>query len=378
MWEEVKHYGKLVGGWLGVRVINALSVAAAFATNWLQSPAMAPLVALPTGLAFASWVSFSESKMEKRRMTNAFRPEIAALTGKHWRLVTVDDLDMLAVGNQSEHIAPVQAFEEKLNQNRSKRLLSLIGHVVGAAVAFGAIWLGFSNFEQTFADAGKAVVDTIGFGENFPAMATAGVISLFADTAFTLVGERVMGLHKPTVYDRVQQLKKEQRMGRMITEEKVFSVVLAANPGFAAGIKEKYGQEFEKLPSPYQKEIINAFDQAYPIKQLAEEIDSGARRANEIAFFAYGQTSGVPLREPVRETASSKVKELEQARAKHQNVEVTTASATIPASEPEVPGKAVTGAQYEGFLSRTAAEAIKGSFVQRLEQSLTKPGIAKA
>lgn len=378
MWEEVKHYAKLIGGWIGVRGINALSVFAAGYGGFIQSAAMVPLVALPTGLGFATWVSFSESRMEKRRMTNAFRPEIAALTGKHWRQVTVDDLDTLAVGNRAEHISPVQAFEEKLNQNRSKRFLSLIGHVVGAAVAFGAIWLGFSNFEQTFVEAGKTVVDTIGWGANLPAMATAGVISLIADTTFTLVGERMMGLNKPTVYDRVQQLKKEQRMGRMITEEKVFSVVLAANPGFAVGIKEKYGQEFEKLPAPYQKEIINAFDQAYPIKQITEEIDSGARRANELAFFAYGQTSGVPLREPVRETTASKVKELEQARAQHQNVEVTTVTATIPVSEPEVPGKAVTGAQYEGFLSRTAAEAIKGSFVQRLEQSLTTPGIAKA
>lgn len=380
MWEEVSHYAKLIGGWIGVRGINALSVFAAGYGGFIQSAAMVPLVALPTGLGFATWVSYSENKMEKRRMTNAYRHEIASLTDKHWRQVTVDDLDTLSVGDRSKGLPAVKAFEEKINQNNSKRFLSLIGHVVGAVVAFGAIWFGFSHFEQTFIDAGNAVVNTIGYGKNLPAMATAGVISLMADTIFTVVGERMLGLNKDTVYDMVQTLKKEMRNGRMITEEKVFGIVLAANPGFAEGIKEKYGQTFDKLPQNYQKEIISAFNQAYPIKKITEEIDSGARNANELAFFAYGQESGMPLKTPVRETAESRAKELAAARDKavHKQEEITNVSETVTLPAPDAPTNAITSAHYEGFLSRAAAQAIKGSFVERLEQSIVNPGIAKA
>lgn len=386
MWEEVTHYAKLFGGWLGVRVINALSVAAAFATNWLNSPAMAPLVALPTGLAFATYVSYSENHMEKRRITNAFRPEIAALTGKHWKQVTTDDLDTLAVGHRGNDQPAIKAFEEKINQNNSKRFLSLLGHVVGAAVAFGAIWFGFSHFEASFIEAGnstKEFVSSLGLGSwgaNIPAMTAAGVISLISDTAFTVIGERVLGLNKDTVYDMVQTLKKEMRNGRMVTEEKVFGIVLAANPGFAESIQEKYGQTFDKLPAKYQKEIINAFNQSYPIKQITEEIDSGARRANELAFFAYGQQSGVPLKEPVRETAETRVKELAAAREKTHHKEVAiSVSETVTLPSTETPGSAVSSAQYEGFLSRAATQAIKGSFVERLEQGITNsPSIVKA
>ncbi|MFO1241634.1 MAG: hypothetical protein U1E36_00280 [Rickettsiales bacterium] len=379
MWDEITHYAKLIGGWLGVRVINAISVFFAMKNGVVESLAMAPVVALPTGLAFATYVSYSESKMEKRRMTNAYRHEIAELTGKPWKEVSVTDLETLAKGDHEEHISPVHVFEEKLDRNRNKRFLSLMGHIAGAAVAFGAIWFGFEHFNSSFESMGTAVKDfftnwigTESFGKNLPVMASAGLISLAGDIAFTLTGERILGYDKPTVYDQVQHIKHDMRLGRVLTEEKVFGVVLAANPGFSKGIEERYGQPFEKLPAKYQQEIINAFDQTYPIKRLTAEIEGGLRSPNEIAFFAYGQESGVPLKQP-KEKISEKVPEKE----KQISLDLSMVPATtriVAVSEPVVgaPGKAVSAAQHEGYLNKAMAQGkmVQESFVKRLEQEL--------
>lgn len=394
MWEEVKHYAKLFGGWLGVRGINMLAVAGAFATDGLKAgstASLAPLVALPAGFAFATYVSASESNMRERRMTNAYRQEIATILGKHWRGVTTKDLETLAAGNRDEGIPPVEVFAEKLESERSKKFLYMMGHVAAAVVAGIAVWAGFTHFNETFQLVGgymrDGLVNTVGvfsetagqwLGEHMkpmvlPAMISAGVINMASDLTFTLAGERLLGLNKPTIYDRVQDIKRELRHGKSIGEEQVFELVLQANPTFSNSIVNRYHRPFNALPKRERQSIIDAYSNAYPLKQMVKEINDGTRSANELSFFVYGQASGTPLKEPKKDGAIP-VKEKE--KTQEHTPEMTPDIADIEVRGGSLylrsyaPGKSVSASAHEGMM-KPAQERTKSpgeTFVEKLQQ----------
>ena len=308
--------------------------------------------------------------MRNRRMTNAYRHEIAALTGKPWREVDVQDMERLANGNHSEHLPPVEVFDEQLERERGKRYLYIIGHVAAAVVAGIAVWAGFTHFNETFMEWGTPIKDALmhtlpssmgsWIGTNMkpeviPAMLSAGTITLAADTLFNVAGERVLGLKDPTVYERVQDIKRELRNGKTISVEQVFDLVLEANPTFRDSIQARYGKPFEKLPAATRQELMSTFNSAYPISQITADVNDGKRSGNELAFFVYGQESGVKPGEPVKEKDAA-----QPAKEKAKTIEIATEvpSVSMLAEMLHIksePGRAVTASQHQGFLAQHMA-----------------------
>jgi len=81
----------------------------------------------------------------------------------------------------------------------------------------------------------------------------------------------------------------------------------SANPDLAGQIEANYGLKFNNLPASDRRNVLEQMGPKYRIEQVTEDLNNHLVRAQELAFSAYGQASGVQRLETPHLSAMQKM-----------------------------------------------------------------------
>jgi len=264
--------------------------------HWWGGPAAAGVTAL-----FSQW----DHHQEKVRIKNEYENEIGATLGKKASDVKVHDMEAAAKKN------PV--IGEALKRSTTRRNLSIAATVVGtaAAAAIGAFFM-------------PAILGAVGLGGLTGigltlAHGAVGALSfLGVETAVEKIGEKKLGLEEPAMKkvehhpaqqaklsasSQITYLKQLRARGGNISQQQVMTVIASANPKAASQITARFGASYDKLSAPAQKAALDQFGSQYHVAELTEALNNRQMRVQELAFAAYGQSSGTERFESPRERA---------------------------------------------------------------------------
>ncbi len=304
MLDDLKHYAKYAGLWLTTRGVVALAVLPAAIGMGLGAWSI-PLITMPIGLGLATYLTYDRSNYLKNRVKNAYKLELAATLEKDPKEVTVQDLSEVAHGDKEAGLPGNKILHEQLDRIDKHRNFSMVS--TAAAIGLAGITLaallggGFEHLLEPFENLANMIngkVPVISNTEIFAAGMAASGVSITTDYALSQVGNHIFGLDKKTAYDMIQDLKKERREGKDISPAQVTSVILTANPKLNKRIEKTYHMAFADMEPWQQADVIDAMDTQYGIRSLTEKINADRFSANEVAFVADGQISGLPERDP--------------------------------------------------------------------------------
>ena len=257
---------------------SAVSSGSKLAFGWFSVPISSLILSL---------MSEYDHNLEKERILRLFAPEIRAKTGKD--RLEVEDLEKIAETND--------ILKDALSRSKRKRNLSVAVNIAATVIAFGlALYLGgplasFLNITGTGTAIAEAichgVVGFVGF------MASEKLLNDSGKAAFGLNEPEIKFVEKdpslqPTlsIASQVNYIAKLQQKRIKISQAEVLGVFIAAN-----------SQEIDK--NRRDEVYIEQLAQKYNIEEVTNLLNNGQIRAQELAFLAVGQKSGVePLDAP--------------------------------------------------------------------------------
>lgn len=238
-------------------------------------------------------LSIFDQRLEKKNITDHYRSEIAARVGKPVNKVTVADMEQVAKEN------PVIAAAVKRTTKQRNLNIGLAAVGIAAAVAL------INPVGGALAFVGL----TTGLAASLAHIGLIAGISYFAvEKPLEEFGKKKLGLEEPephavhknpalqaelSVPSQIKFLAELQAHNRPVTQAQVASVIVSANPELEAKIKEHFGVNFTKLPASAQTQVITDLSKQHGIAELTDAINNRSVRAQELAFAAHGQASGV-------------------------------------------------------------------------------------
>lgn len=303
MLDDLKHYAKYAGLWLTTRGVVSLAILTA-TVGLGMSGYFAPMIALPIGLAAATYMHYDRTHYLKTRVKNAYKLELAATLGKDPKEVTLEDMTRIAEGDKEAGIPANPVLQEQLTRIDKHKTLSNITSAASigiAMVSFLAILGG--GFEHIL-DSWKGLIEPL--ANNLPvsnqAVFAAGKlasgISFASDYAIHHVGMGMMGLNERTTYDIVQDIKRLRRNGKTIAPEQVLEVFVSHDPALAQAIRDTFEAPYSALTKEQRASVLAVYDKKHLIADMTAKINAGRLSPNELSFAVVGQHSGVGERDP--------------------------------------------------------------------------------
>lgn len=246
------------------------------------SGTMFGLVVMPLVVGVSAVLAQIEHQHYRDNLRDEFGDEIAAKTGKQRSQVVDSDLDVAAKENK--------ALRRSLENSRKDRnnlvILSIISSVVSmAAVKFlSGIGLPLAGLDETLA--GMMIKVAAGVGTY-----------LTVKRPLHWLVDRINGLEEPTVADKSVTLARAHEKGVTISQEKLFELYMDASPELGKAIKQEYGKAYEKMNRRMREVVLQEYGAMIGLPEIAADINAGRVKATELAFAAYGEQSGVKLRE---------------------------------------------------------------------------------
>lgn len=284
--------------------------AAAATTGEILMASTGGLVSIGLGAGIDSYLNHIEHKHSQRQLTELYRPQIASLTGKEPAGVEVADLKSVASTNPS--------LQEELKRTDRKRTVKNIASIGGTVVAFAAVFAAITFFPPlagmaVAAATGGSLATTIGFG--VVAGGLGFVTHKLATGPLKRIGEKVFGLDKPSVEDKITQLSKQHRKDRPLTPEQVMDVYVGAQPELAAEIKANYGKPYADLGFAEKRHATAQYAERLQTPQITAAINAGDMNVRELTFRVHGQNSGVypedPWQDKLKDMAQEKLDPLQ-------------------------------------------------------------------
>jgi hypothetical protein len=246
-----------------------------------------------------------------------YENEIAAKLKISPNRVTKAELETVAEENP--------ALKDALRRSRWRRNLEIVVNTV-TMVAVLALAMHFGPIIATTLMGGAsamAAAGAIGIGIKLAVTGSIGFLGYMAcETGLNALGETALNLREPELREvhqqpylqhelslpgQVRYLEQLQTRRAPISEAQIFTVLVTAKPELAAQIQSYYGIAFGELSAMSQKEAMERFGQAYDIAGLTQDINKRLVRAQELAFIAYDQSSGVPKLELPSKNSLEKV-----------------------------------------------------------------------
>jgi hypothetical protein len=267
---------------LALRLIagSALGVAATLGVG-----AMLGVIA---GVAVISFVSQqTQLRYSKKSMLDAFSDEVSALVGKPEKSLTIKDLAhaaALSKQNGSPMLSDaLRGLEVRKWRSIGVNLVTMAATaalVVAAPVAAN-IFNGLlpSNLATNLANFGSAFTFYL-FGGR-----------LVDSIANTLLPEPPGG-----VALNIARIAKEVRDGDELKPERLFGLMLQANPKLKKQAESMLHKNFDDFSLADRRQVIAELQLGDYLTQVAEQVNTGKVRAQELGFIVYGQQSGVPQR----------------------------------------------------------------------------------
>lgn len=264
---------------------------------------------VPAATGVLAVMSQWDHEHEMHTYLREYKEPVARITGKPVHEVKLKDLE--AVGKVNPTIG------EAIKRSRSQRNLSvgvtLIGGVAALAIAAVAVApVAGVLLAAVGASAASTVIGGVTAGTVAHLAATALVsFASFLGVEHTLdkIGENKLGLKEPSIKDvehnprkqgelfvssQVTYLRQLQSRGQKISGAQVMTVFASANKALGEQIKTRYGVEFHKLGKEPQADALKRFGPQYNVEKIADDLNNRRIWARELAFTAYGQSSGEP------------------------------------------------------------------------------------
>lgn len=268
-----------------------------------------------TGLLQGALI-WRDQRRHEDRLLQEYRGEVAAKLGRDPAQVTVGDLHTVANGAPEAGLESNPVISEAINHNSKKQLVRMMTTVVSAILTFGGLLLfagavipGVESVAQSYADLiGSAnPIQVVG------AMLVSGTGMGIVNGMLDRVAEPILRLNKKPANHYIREIRKAMKRNKLIAQEQVFGVFVAADSVLSNVIKEAYGKDYHKLSSAEQSEAMAYFGSDYHLAELTDDLNNRQIEADELAFAAVGQRSGVP-RKPLPQELQEEKSELEAAK----------------------------------------------------------------
>lgn len=220
--------------------------------------------------AVANHIGFS---IQRRKLLNDYRDELAILKGKDRNLIDETDLEqyLLHAGASQSPIAIDAAI---INRNeRATQSKSLLKNI--------AISLSVLTFAALAPQ--SLVVSMMGY-------VIIGAMTTGIDIVAEHMLEKWQGAQRPTGSAFIRYIANEMAKEPM-TPAKLFEHVVYARPEVGKAVRQKLGEEYAGLSYEKKRAIIEQLGFAAPLQHLAEDLNHGKIRPSELPFLLAGMDS---------------------------------------------------------------------------------------
>ena len=252
--------------------------------------------AIGMGVAAAASVIINQSAYQRKiaSLRTMYADEISAQTGKAKSELKDKDLFSVAKGESERGIPANKAIAEELKKLSKRRN---VGILVTAASILGTLAI----IAAIPALSGLAVGS--GAAAGGITLASAGTFALRAFIGFSIhrvietpiknIGKKLFDLNDTTTHERISELAKEHKKGKVLGREQVLAVFISANKDLGQFVISNYGKQYDKLSVQEKCVVADAMEQYVPSKHITENLNSGAVKVSELAFMVEGKHSGV-------------------------------------------------------------------------------------
>lgn len=258
---------------------------------------LTPIV-IPAGAVFSSALVQGDHLHRREKLLSAYREEIGSVLGKSAQAVTEQDMDLVAQGDEKGGIKSNPTLKEALDQSAKERNWG----VAISAIASVTTGLVVGGLMHSAPGAPPALLE----GFSLPTtLAMVGAISLGIYQAISLpmhyVAEKMFGLDRDTVQDRIHSIHHAVERGRTVSQEKVFGAFVQAHPQIDTMIAQGFGKKFDRLNKDDKRTVLNIIGPQVELEKLTQDINLGHIKCEELAFVVHGQLSGVERSDTPRE-----------------------------------------------------------------------------
>ncbi|MEQ1789253.1 MAG: hypothetical protein ABL857_02300 [Rickettsiales bacterium] len=284
--------GSSFGHLVGKEAVNqAVIGAASGAVVGISAATAAKSLLGPIGIGVASMASVMINQAGYQRARAALRKtykyEIAAQLDKSPEKIKDKDIELVAKGDKELGIPANKTLAEELSHLKTRRNLGMLISTVSILGTL-AIILSIPGVA-----AGGGLSGLTG-AAGFAAKAFVGIaVHTLLEKPLNWAGKKIFGMDDITTHERIIDLNKEHKSGKVIGREQVLSVFVDANKGLDTFVKNEYGKSYDKLSVQEKTGVAEALEQHIPLTEITENLNSGRVRISELAFSVEGNTSGV-------------------------------------------------------------------------------------
>lgn len=258
------------------------------------------------GVAVGVALSKHDHDEEMRRITQEYGKEIAARYNLRPSEVRVKHMEALAREN------PTIAEAVKRSVVRRNMSIAVVTVMVITSVALATFLAPIVTPWLFGAGAAGGMAEILMHG-------VLGFCGFMAgEKALDKYGEQKLGLKEPPVAQaravpqlqsalsfpsQIRLLEKMQRHHEVISQEQVLTAFIKADPKLSERIQLTYRAPLEQLDSATRARAILEVGPDRNLEQLTADLNNRQIRAQELAFLAYGQRSGVPRLEQPKSSA---------------------------------------------------------------------------
>ena len=288
----------------GRGLMSAALITAAFIPASLST-----VVLIASGTALLQgWVTWRRQSQKEDQMVKDYREEIAARLGIKESEVTANELHIVAYGDPSRGLEGNYVLAQSLERSGQRKLVGLLSTVASAFITMGAVILFADTISSWLKPLHEYLRGTLQLGFVQPELKWFSLL-LVSGTGMSLMNnvidygvEWTMGLNRRTAHSLTRDIKRDIEMNKTITQEQVFGVFVAANPGLDRTIENAYGKPYYELRSDQKTHALHQYGGIFQnpavvkrtIAQLTQDLNNRQIEADELVFAVVNQESGVP------------------------------------------------------------------------------------
>jgi len=302
----------------GGRILLGLVMASMAFTSL---PLLGLVAVAATGL-LQGFIIWRDQKQHEEKLLQDYRHEIAAKLNLNPAEVTVRDLHTIADGDPEMGLQGNSILKEAVNRNGTRQIVRLVSTIASALSVFAVFLMLPSETIQAISKAYGELLQAVSFkvlGKDsgifwrpIGAMLASGIGMSMFNYIYDYFGEKAAGLDQRSASSYIREIRHDLSKGMEITYERVFGVFVAADTALSGAIAREFGAPYEQLSAINQAQALIKYGKHYPILEVTKDLNNHQIDANELAFVAVGQKSGVPRYESPRKHIPLEIRALQE------------------------------------------------------------------
>lgn len=239
-----------------------------------------PLAVMGAGfVAFTGAAHWAIERGRQETLLDTYRTEVSHMLGKGEKHLTVADLKQAAKSPANPEGST--AIKMGLDYYKDTRNFFITSQAITAAIMVGAL-------------------GTLGSMGNLP-LPTLGLIGA-SGLVYNRMFRTVENIHdfvtrKDVRYDIIRDIETIQdqvALGGRVSSTRVLGVLVEANPELQTKVRAALNQPYKNLSIAKKRMAVKLLEDETQVTGLTKEINMGSILPTELAFIAFGESSGAP------------------------------------------------------------------------------------